>query len=151
MIKGCTWGKTILELCHLAFGPFSFSLSLRFQSWRTAVIWGLLMFSDSSSGWLSILNKVHLCHLLFSHSVVTPWTAAHQTSLSITNFQRLLKLMYIKLVVPSNHLILSHPYFLLPSIFPTSGSFPMSQFLASGGQSIRISALAPVLPVNVQD
>ena len=116
MIKGCTWGKTILELFHLAFGPFSFSLSLRFQSWRTAVIWGLLMFSDSSSGWLSILNKVHLCHLLFSHSVVTPWTAAHQASLSITNFQRLLKLTSIESVMPSNHLILCH-LFLLPSIF----------------------------------
>ena len=118
MIKGCTWGKTILELFHLAFGPFSFSLSLRFQSWRTAVIWGLLMFSDSSSGWLSILNKVHLCHLLFSHSVVTPWTAAHQASLSITNFQRLLKLTSIESVMPSNCLILCR-FLLLPSVFPS--------------------------------
>ena len=48
---------------------------------------------------------------------VTPWTAARQASLSITNFQTLLKLMSIKLVMPSNHLILCHPL-LLPSIFP---------------------------------
>ena len=47
----------------------------------------------------------------------TPWTAAPQASLSITNFQSLLKLMSIELVVPSNHLILCYPL-LLPSIFP---------------------------------
>ena len=48
----------------------------------------------------------------------TPWTAAHQTSLSITNSQSLLKLMSIELVMPSNHLILCCPILLLPSIFP---------------------------------
>ena len=50
---------------------------------------------------------------------VTPWTAAHQASLSITNSQSLLKLMSIELVMPSNHLILSHPLLLPPSIFPS--------------------------------
>ena len=50
---------------------------------------------------------------------VTPWTAAHQASLSITNSQSLLKLMPIELVMPSNHLILYHPLLLLPSIFPS--------------------------------
>ena len=58
----------------------------------------------------------------FSRSVVsnseTPWTAACQASLSITNSQSLLKLMSIESVMPSNHLILCHPLFLLPSIFP---------------------------------
>ena len=58
----------------------------------------------------------------FSRSVVfdsaTPWTAAHQASLSITNFWSLLKLMSIESVMPSNHLILCHPLLLLPSIFP---------------------------------
>ena len=48
---------------------------------------------------------------------VTPWTAARQASLSITNSQSLLKLMSIELVMPSNHLILCHPLLLLPSIF----------------------------------
>ena len=48
----------------------------------------------------------------------TRWTAAHQTSLSITNSRSLLKLMSIELVMPSNHLILCHPFLLLPSIFP---------------------------------
>ena len=49
---------------------------------------------------------------------VTPWAAAHQVSLSITNFRNLLKLMSIELVMPSKHLILCHPL-LLPSIFPS--------------------------------
>ena len=51
-------------------------------------------------------------------SFVTPWTAAHQASLSITNSWSLLKLMSNKLVMPSNHLILCH-LLLLPSIFPS--------------------------------
>ena len=48
----------------------------------------------------------------------TPWTAARQASLSITNSQSLLKLMSTESVMPSNHLILCHPFFLPPSIFP---------------------------------
>ena len=50
---------------------------------------------------------------------VTPWTEAHQASLSITNSQSLLKLMFIESVMPSNHLILCHPLLLPPSIFPS--------------------------------
>ena len=61
--------------------------------------------------------------LLFSHSCVqlfaTPWTAAHQASLSFTISQSLLKLRSIESVMPSNHLILYHPLLLLPSIFPS--------------------------------
>ena len=59
----------------------------------------------------------------FSHSVVsdsaTPWTAAHQASLLITNSQSLLQLMSIASVMPSNHLILCCLLLLLPSIFPS--------------------------------
>ena len=51
--------------------------------------------------------------------LVTPWTAAYQTSLSITNFQSLLKLMSIESVMPSNHLTLCQPLLLLASIFPS--------------------------------
>ena len=53
----------------------------------------------------------------------TPWTAAHQAALSITNSWSLLKLMSIESVVPSNHLILCHPLLLLPSIFPSIRAF----------------------------
>ena len=81
----------------------------------------------------------------------TPWTAARQTSLSITNCQSLPKPMSIESVMPSNHLILCRPLLLLPSIFPASGSFPVSQFFASGGQSIGASASASGLPMNTQD
>ena len=50
---------------------------------------------------------------------VTPWTAAHQASLSITNSQSSLRLRSIDSVMPSSHLILCHPFLLLPSIFPS--------------------------------
>ena len=71
---------------------------------------------------------------------VTPWTAPRQTSLSITNSQSFLKFMSIESVMPSNDLILCCLLFLLPSIFPVSGCFAMSQLFASGGQSIGASA-----------
>ena len=50
---------------------------------------------------------------------MTPWTAAHQASLSVTNFWNLLKLMSIESVMPSKHLILCRPLLLLPSVFPS--------------------------------
>ena len=81
---------------------------------------------------------------------MTPWTAGHQTSLSITKSWSLLKFMSIELVMPSNHSILCCP-FLLPSSFPASGSFPMTQFFKLGGQSIGVSASTSVLPMNIQD
>ena len=83
--------------------------------------------------------------------LATPWTAARPASLSITNSWSLLKLMSIELVLPSNRLILCHPLFLLPSIFPSIRLFPRSQLFASGGQSIGISASAWILPMNIQD
>ena len=51
--------------------------------------------------------------------------------------------------MPFNHLFLCHPLLLPSSIFPASGSFPMSQFFASGGQSIGVSATASVLPTSI--
>ena len=77
---------------------------------------------------------------------VTPWTAAHQASLSFTISQSLLKLMFIASVMLSNHLILCR---LLQS-FSASGTFPVSQLFSSSGQSIGASALASVLPMNLE-
>ena len=91
--------------------------------------------------------------LLFSHSVqlfAIPRTAAHQASLS-TISQSLLKLMFIESVMPYSHLVLCCPLLLLPSVFPASGSFPVSWLFTSGGQSIGPSAIASVLPMNIQD
>ena len=81
----------------------------------------------------------------------TPWTAAHQASLSITNSRSLLKLMSIKSVMPSNHLSSVIPFSSHLQSFPSSRSYPMSQFFASGGQSIGLSASASVLPMNIQN
>ena len=81
----------------------------------------------------------------------TPRTAARQVSLSIINSQSLLKLMSIELVMPSNHLIFCYPLLLCLRYFLASGSFQMSQLFPSGGQSIRVSVSASVLPMNIQD
>ena len=81
----------------------------------------------------------------------TPWTTACQVALSITNSQSLPKLMSIESVMPSNRLILCCSLLLLPSVFPASGSFQMSQFFTLGGQSIGVSASASVLPMDIRD
>ena len=96
------------------------------------------------------LSLLQFSSVAQSFLFVTPWTAACQASLSITNFRNLLKLMSIDSVMPSNHLILCHPL-LLASIFPASGSFQMSQLFASHGQSTGVSASTSVPPVNTQD
>ena len=57
--------------------------------------------------------------------------------------QSFLKFMSTESVMPSNHLILCRPLLLLPSIFPSIRSFPVSQFFTSGGQSIGASAISP--------
>ena len=81
---------------------------------------------------------------------VTPWTATHQASLSFTISGSLLKLMSIESVMPSNHLILCHPFLLPLSIFPSTGSFPVNWLFASGGQNTEASASASVPPMNIQ-
>ena len=80
----------------------------------------------------------------------TPWIAAHQASLSITNSRSSLKLMSIESVMPSNHLILC-PLLLLPPIPPSIRVFSMSQLFTWGGPSIGVSAWASVLPMNTQN
>ena len=80
----------------------------------------------------------------------TPWTAAGQASLSITNSRSPPKPTSIHSVMPSNHLILCRPLLLLPSIFPSNRSFQMSQLFVSDGQSVGISA-SSVLAMNTQD
>ena len=75
-------------------------------------------------GWVQLSSVAQSCP--------TPWTAARQASLFITNSQSLLKLMSIELVMPSKHFILSHPLLLPPSIFP----------------SIRVFSKEPVLRIR---
>ena len=81
---------------------------------------------------------------------VTPWTAAHQASLSITNSRSLHKPMSIESAMPSNHPILCRPL-LLPSIFPSIRVFSNESALCIRCQSIGISASTSIIPMNIQD
>ena len=81
---------------------------------------------------------------------VNPWTPAWPASLFFSIFQSFLKLMSIKSVMPSNHLILCNPLLLLLSIFPSIRVFSNESALPLGGQSMEASTSAPVLPVNIQ-
>ena len=107
------------------------------SSW-SEVLKGVIQFSSVQS-----LSRVWL--------FATPWFAAHQAFLSITNSWRLLKFM------PSSwwyHPVISSsatPFSSCPQSLPASGSFPMSQLFAWGGQSIGVSASASILPMNTQD
>ena len=74
-------------------------------------------FLTTSATWQLPFNSVQLLNHV--QLFATPWTAARQASLSITNSRSLLKLMSIESVMPSNHLILCRPLLLLPSIFPS--------------------------------
>ena len=80
----------------------------------------------------------------------TPWAAARQASLSITNSRSSPKLTSVESVMPSSHLILCHPLLLLPQSLPASESFPMSQLFTLGGQSTGVSASASFLPKKSQ-
>ena len=108
--------------------------------------------------WCKSLNMKHSCfkvsvqfNSVQSLSCVqlfaTPWIAARQASLSITNSWSLLKLIPIKSVMPSSHLILCRPLLLLPPFLPESGSFPVGQLFTWRGQSTGASASASVLPM----
>ena len=96
------------------------------------------------------INSVSVQSLSHVRLFGTPWTAACQASLSITNSPSLLKLMSIESVM---HPIISSSVipFSCFQPFPASGSFPVSQFFSSGGQSIGASVSASVFLMNIQD
>ena len=102
--------------------------------------------NDTEYGSVQLSSVTHQVQLF-----VTPWAAAQQSSLSIINSQNLLN------YYPSSqwcHQTISSSVFPFSShiqSFPASGSFPVSQFFTSGRQSIGVSALASVLPMNTQD
>ena len=92
----------------------------------------------------------------FSRSVVSDSLWPHESQHArppcpSPTSQSSLRLTSIESVMPSSHLILCHPLLLLPPIPPSIRVFPMSQLFAWGGQSIGVSALASVLPMNTQD
>ena len=101
--------RTIRRTClvkYMHFQNYIRHQTLVFQMFFSLTLHIFIQFSS-----VQLLSCVQL--------IVTPWTAEHHASLSITNSQGLLKLMSIELVVPSNHLILCCPLLLLPSIFPS--------------------------------
>ena len=131
--QGCSFGLE-LDLTHEMDKPlftkaFSASVGILLQT---------LLLSQS----VQPLSRVRL--------FATPWIAARQASLFITNSQSLLKLMCIESVMPSNHLILLSASPPAPQSLPSSGSFPMSQLFTWGGQSTGISVSASVLPMNLE-
>ena len=116
------------------------NLFLKTVSSRNLIITGLPSSQMQGRRVLALLlQRVRLFYFYCSvHSpscvrlFVTPWTTAHQASLSITNSQSLLKFMSIESVMPSNHLILCCPPFLLPSIFPSIRVFSNESVLQIG-------------------
>ena len=105
----------------------------------------------SSSAQLNVDSVSSVQSLSRVRLFVTPWIAAHQASLSITNSRSPPKPISIESVTPSNHLILCHPLLLLSSIFPTIRVFSNESVLPISSQSIGVSASASVLPMNTQD
>ena len=100
---------------------------------------------DKCSGLLGYSQSVQSlsCVQLF----VTPWNAACQASLSITNCQNLLKLTSIESMMPSSHLILCRPLLLLPSIFCSVRVFSNESVLCIRWPKYSVSASASVLPI----
>ena len=139
---GMIW-ENITETCILPYvKEMTRASSMHDAGYSKPVLWGNLeeccgeevgggfrMGGSNVHRWLIHVNmwqKPQYCKaIILSHVwlFVTPWTAARQASLSITITQSLLKLMSIKSVMPSNHLILRHPLLLLPSIFPSTRVF----------------------------
>ena len=131
----CMVLENVLEHSH-SFTCKSFPRTTYWKDYFVSIVYFCLLCCRFSS--VQSLSPVWL--------FATPWIAARQASLSITNSPSLFKLISIELVMPSSHLILCRP---LP--LPASGSFPMSQLFASDGQNIGVSVSASVLPVNTKD
>ena len=99
---------------------------------------------------ITILSSLQFSKLSHVRLFATPWIAAHQASLSITNSRSSLNCRLSRWC----HQAISTsvvPFSSSPQSLPASGSFPMSQFFASGGQRIGISVSASLLPMNIQD
>ena len=112
------------------------------------------LLSCYKTGWDLIVSSVQFSSVqLLSHVWLsaTPWTAACQASLYITNSWSLLKLMSIESVMPSSRLILCHPLCLLPSIFPSIRIFSNESVIHIRWPNTVASASTSVLPMNIQD
>ena len=101
--------------------------------------------------WSSIINTdCCCCPVAKSCLILSDPIDCSTLGFSVLQYLCLLKSVSIELVMLSNHHILCYLLLLLPSVFSSIRSFPMSQLFASGSQSIGASALASILPVNIQ-
>ena len=118
------------------------------HDWATELNWwNFLILKNYEKNKYNVFFMTMLSRLVMS---VSPWTTAHQVSLSFTIFLSLLKFMSIESIMLSRYLILCGPFFSsCPQSFPASGAFRVSLFFTSGGQSIEVSA--SVLPMNIHD
>ena len=119
---------------HMFFGKMSVYI-LTYYYFEPIIIWVLYFFWYWAAWAVCVFRRLipyqllcckyflpfFCCYCSLSRILlfVTPWTTAHQASLSTTHSLSLLKLMSIELMMPSNHLIFCHPFLLLPSIFPS--------------------------------
>ena len=119
--------------------------SMDIEVWQTPVHGGTE--SDATER----LSTAHISSIqLLVWLFATPWTAALQASLSITNSWSLLKLMFIMSVMPSNRLILCCPLLFQPSVFSSIRVFSKESVLHIRWPKIGASASASVLPMNIQ-
>ena len=134
-------GKGVCQAvyCHPAYLTYMQSTSWETLGWRKHKL--------ESSCPIQFSSVQSLSHV---QVFVTPWIAAHQASLSITNSWSSLRLMSIESVIPSSHVILCHPLFLLPPIPPSIRVFSNESTLHMRWQSTGVSALASFLPKNTQ-
>ena len=109
-------------------------------------LWINVYLGPLPSFWFTVVVQSLICVQLF----MIPQTATRQASLSFTTSWSLLRLMSVESTMPFIHHIHSHPLLFCPQSFPAPGYFPMSRLLASAGQRSGASALASVLPVNIQ-
>ena len=128
--------RTVHELIRYP-QTISFTLSLKTLPWKLSR--SLL----STSCLFSLLVGVVVQLLSYVWLFTTPWTTAHQASLSFTISQSLLKLMSTESMIPSNHLILCRPLLLLPSIFQHQGLF---QWVSSSHEVAKLWSY-----MNIQD
>ena len=135
LINFSYWIIVDLQCCvsFCLYSKMSHLYPLTFRFYSHVVVQSLSHAQLFASPWTAAhqaslsFSSVQLLSLVWCFA--TPWTAAHQASLSITNFWNLLKLMSIALVMPSNHLIFCRPLVLLPSIFPSIRVFSKESVL----------------------
>ena len=149
--------ESVLHIRWPKYWSFSFSISLS-NEYSGLIAFGMecldlltvqgtlkSLVNHSSVQFISVTQSCPTLCDPMNHS--TPGLPVHHQS------QSLLKLMSFESVMPSSHLILCHGsvFFFCLQSFPESGSFPVNQLFASGGQIIGTSVSASVLPVNIQD